>query len=72
MDGNFAAEHIQSRSGDRDVLLSPGMAFMANPKAYKSHLKSGQESIQVHCLIIYLYCLSNSYTAQHMQYIQGH
>ena len=54
MDGNFAAEHIQHRSRDRDVLLSPGMAFMANPDGYKTHLKSGQESIQVHCIIICL------------------
>ncbi|KAF8258658.1 hypothetical protein EI94DRAFT_1707799 [Lactarius quietus] len=46
MDGNFAAEHIRSRSGDKDVPLSLRMAFMANPEAYKTHLKSGQESIQ--------------------------
>ncbi|KAF8268583.1 hypothetical protein EI94DRAFT_1700161 [Lactarius quietus] len=46
MDGNFAAEHMQCRSGDKDVPLSPGMAFMANPEAYKIHLKSSWESIQ--------------------------
>ncbi|KAF8267468.1 hypothetical protein EI94DRAFT_1700968 [Lactarius quietus] len=46
MDGNFAAEHMRCRSGDKDVPLSPGMAFMANPEAYKTHLKSGWESIQ--------------------------
>ncbi|KAF8261346.1 hypothetical protein EI94DRAFT_1773456 [Lactarius quietus] len=46
MDGNFAAEHMRCRSEDKDVPLSPRMAFMANPDAYKTHLKSGQESIQ--------------------------
>ncbi|KAF8263451.1 hypothetical protein EI94DRAFT_1772941 [Lactarius quietus] len=46
MDGNFAAEHMRCRSEDKDVLLSPGMAFMANPEAYKTHLKSGLESTQ--------------------------
>ncbi|KAF8261851.1 hypothetical protein EI94DRAFT_1604708 [Lactarius quietus] len=46
MDGNFAAEHMRCRSGDKDVPLSPGMAFMANPEAYKTHLKSGQDPIQ--------------------------
>ncbi|KAF8269526.1 hypothetical protein EI94DRAFT_1898635 [Lactarius quietus] len=46
MDGNFAAEHMQCRFGDKDVPLSPRMAFMANPEAYKTHLKSGWESIQ--------------------------
>ncbi|KAF8258200.1 hypothetical protein EI94DRAFT_1774246 [Lactarius quietus] len=46
MDGNFAAEQMRCRSGDKDVPLSLGMAFMANPEAYKTHLKSGRESIQ--------------------------
>ncbi|KAF8257631.1 hypothetical protein EI94DRAFT_1817279 [Lactarius quietus] len=46
MDGNFAAEHMRCRSGEKDVPLSLGMAFMANPEAYKTHLKSGRESIQ--------------------------
>ncbi|KAN0128336.1 hypothetical protein V8E53_013841, partial [Lactarius tabidus] len=35
MDGNFSAEHMQHQSGERDVLLSAGMAFMANPESYK-------------------------------------
>ncbi|KAN0140496.1 hypothetical protein V8E53_001705 [Lactarius tabidus] len=46
MDGNFSAEHMQCRTGEKDVHLSAGMAFMANPEEYKAHLKSGKESIQ--------------------------
>ncbi|KAH9169728.1 hypothetical protein EDB89DRAFT_1854174, partial [Lactarius sanguifluus] len=41
MDGNFSAEHMRHRSGERDVALSAGMAFMANPELYKAHLQSG-------------------------------
>ena len=48
MDGNFSAEHMKHRSGERDVLLSSGMAFMANPELYKAHLQSGREVPQVH------------------------
>jgi hypothetical protein len=47
MDGNFSAEHMRCRTGEKDVPLSAGMAFMANPESYKAHLHSGQESIQV-------------------------
>jgi hypothetical protein len=47
MDGNFSAEHMKHRSGDKDISLSPGMAFMANPGKYKSHLRSGTEIVQV-------------------------
>jgi hypothetical protein len=47
MDGNFSAEHMKHRSGDRDVSLSAGTAFMANPDSYKAHLRSGQEVAQV-------------------------
>jgi hypothetical protein len=47
MDGNFSAEHMKHRSGERDVSLSAGMAFMANPNSYKAHLRSGQEYGQV-------------------------
>ncbi|KAH9024235.1 hypothetical protein EDB84DRAFT_1273986 [Lactarius hengduanensis] len=43
MDGNFSAEHMRHRSGERDVALSAGMAFMANPELYKAHLRSGTE-----------------------------
>ena len=43
MDGNFSAEHMKHRSGERDVSLSAGMAFMANPDSYKAHLQSGKE-----------------------------
>ena len=48
MDGNFSAEHMKHRSRERDVSLSSGMAFMANPEAYKDHLQSGKEVLQVH------------------------
>ncbi|KAH8978663.1 hypothetical protein EDB86DRAFT_2836597 [Lactarius hatsudake] len=46
MDGNFSAEHMRHRSGERDVALSAGMAFMANPELYKAHLQSGTEIVQ--------------------------
>ncbi|KAH9033011.1 hypothetical protein EDB85DRAFT_1864729 [Lactarius pseudohatsudake] len=46
MDGNFSAEHMRHRSGERDVALSAGMAFMANPELYKAHLRSGTEIVQ--------------------------
>ncbi|KAF8256537.1 hypothetical protein EI94DRAFT_1711089 [Lactarius quietus] len=39
MDGNFAAEHMRCRSGDKDVPLSPGMAFMANLRHTRPTLK---------------------------------
>jgi len=47
MDGNFSAEHMRYRTNEKDVALSPGMAFMSNPDLYKSHLQSGAEMIQV-------------------------
>ncbi|KAH8976523.1 hypothetical protein EDB83DRAFT_2328115 [Lactarius deliciosus] len=47
MDGNFSAEHMRHRSGERDVALSAGMAFMANLELYKAHLRSGTEIVQV-------------------------
>ncbi|KAH9018684.1 hypothetical protein EDB85DRAFT_1873573 [Lactarius pseudohatsudake] len=47
MDGNFSAEHMKHRPGEKDIALSAGMAFMANPDSYKAHLKSGQEIVQV-------------------------
>ena len=46
MDGNFSAEHMQYRTTEKDVALSPGMAFMSNPDIYKSHLWSGAELTQ--------------------------
>jgi hypothetical protein len=46
MDGNFSAEHMRYQTSDKDVALSPGMAFMANPDLYKSHLRSGAEIVQ--------------------------
>jgi hypothetical protein len=54
MDGNFSAEHMCYRSTDKDVALSPGMAFMSNPELYKSHLQSGAEMIQASiCLSLF-------------------
>jgi hypothetical protein len=47
MDGNFSAEHMRYRTTEKDVALSPGMAFMANPELYKSHLRHGAEMTQV-------------------------
>jgi hypothetical protein len=47
MDGNFSAEHMRYQTREKDVSLSPGMAFMANPEVYKSHLRSGAEIVQV-------------------------
>jgi hypothetical protein len=47
MDGNFSAEHMRHRTGDKDVSLSAGTAFMANPDSYKAHLRSGKEIVQV-------------------------
>lgn len=38
MDGNFSAEHMRHRSGDRDVFLSAGTAFMANLESFQAHL----------------------------------
>ncbi|KAH9019846.1 hypothetical protein EDB84DRAFT_1441986 [Lactarius hengduanensis] len=46
MDGNFSAEHMRHRSGEKDVALSAGMAFMANPDSYRAHLQSGKEVAQ--------------------------
>ncbi len=57
MDGNFSAEHMRHRSGEKDISLSPGMAFMANPESYKAHLRSGREIAQV-CKTSKIGCLS--------------
>ena len=46
MDGNFSAEHMRFRGGDADAPLSAGMAFMANPDAFNTHLLSRQEYSQ--------------------------
>jgi hypothetical protein len=57
MDGNFSAEHMRHRSGEKDVPLSAGMAFMANPELFKAHLRSGQEIVQVFsCTLITVPC----------------
>jgi hypothetical protein len=71
MDGNFSAEHMRCRTGEKDVPLSAGMAFMANPDSYKTHLMSGKETIQV-CGTISLDDPAYSFIAKHMQHIQGH
>jgi len=47
MDGNFSVEHMRHQTGEKDVSLSAGMAFMANPESYKAHLQSGKEMAQV-------------------------
>ena len=47
MDGNFSAEHMRHRSGEQDIALLPGMAFMANLELYNAHLCSGREVPQV-------------------------
>jgi hypothetical protein len=47
MDGNFSAEHMKHRSGQKDIALSTGMAFMANPDLYSAHLLTGSEMGQV-------------------------
>jgi hypothetical protein len=55
MDGNFSAEHMRPWTGEQDISLSAGMAFMANPESYKSHLWTGREIAQV-CEAHFLYC----------------
>src|ERR1700735_2120446 len=65
MDGNFSAEHLRCRTGDQNVPLSAGMAFMANPDLYKAHLRSGKEITQV--------CSTFSSDSSHlMYYSQAH
>jgi len=53
MDGNFSAEHMRCRGGKADTPLSAGMAFMADPHAFNTHLLSGQEYSQVCCSILH-------------------
>jgi hypothetical protein len=57
MDGNFSAEHMCYRTTEKDVSLSPGMAFMANPDLYKTHLQSGAEMIQVENVYFICRCI---------------
>jgi hypothetical protein len=38
---------MKHRSGEKDIGLSPGMGFMANPDLYKAHLRTGYEINQV-------------------------
>jgi hypothetical protein len=53
MDGNFSAEHMRCRTTEVEVLLSPGMAFMASPNSYKAHLQTGKEIAQVNSIFSY-------------------
>ena len=71
MDGNFSAEHMRYRTSGKDVALSPGLAFMANPTLYKAHLRSGAEMAQVSLHFFYL-ALAHIPSAKHVQHIQGH
>jgi hypothetical protein len=57
MDGNFSAEHMHYQTTEKDVLLSPGMTFMANPDLYKTHLQSGAEMIQVENVYFICCCI---------------
>ena len=52
-DSNFSAEHMKSRSGEQDALLSAGQAFMANPDLYRKHLDSGKETNDVAFSLLY-------------------
>jgi hypothetical protein len=73
MDGNFSAEHMRCRSGEQDAPLSAGMAFMANPELYASHLHSGKETIQVFTAPLhFVQCTTHIFIAQYLQHIQGH
>ena len=59
MDGNFSAEHMRCRTGEVEVPLSSGMAFMADPHSYNAHLRTAKDVPPVsdicthvcHCLI---------------------
>jgi hypothetical protein len=68
MDGNFSAEHMRYWTTEKDVPLSPGMAFMSNPDLYKSHLQSGVEMIQVneYSLFFMTLLLTVYYEGEHM------
>ncbi|KAF8259676.1 hypothetical protein EI94DRAFT_1614829 [Lactarius quietus] len=43
MDGNFSTEHMKHRSREKDIALSAGMGFMADPEPYKAHLWTGRQ-----------------------------
>ncbi|KAF8263339.1 hypothetical protein EI94DRAFT_1488502, partial [Lactarius quietus] len=47
MDGNFSAEHMKHRSGEKDIALSAGMGFMADPEPYKEHLQTRRQIDQL-------------------------
>ena len=54
MDGNFSAEHMKCRTGEAEVPLSAGMAFMANPDSYRTHLQTAEEVPQVSGICSYV------------------
>jgi hypothetical protein len=67
MDGNFSAEHMRYRTNEKDIALSPGMAFMSNPDLYRTHLQSRVEMTQVDGCILYVWLyLIFFYVSQHM------
>ncbi|KAH9047032.1 hypothetical protein EDB83DRAFT_2523290 [Lactarius deliciosus] len=43
---NWKDRYHDDPTGDADLPLSAGMAFMVNPNSYKAHLHSGQEIVQ--------------------------
>jgi hypothetical protein len=65
MDGNFSTEHMHYWTMEKDVSLSPGMAFMANPDLYKLHLRSGAEMAQVSGMYSHM-ALANIFLGQHL------
>jgi hypothetical protein len=43
VDGNFHADHIKMRRPDLDVMLTNGLGFMVEDKAYKEYLSIAKE-----------------------------
>ncbi|KAF8266187.1 hypothetical protein EI94DRAFT_1772183 [Lactarius quietus] len=43
MDGNFSVEHMKHRSREKDIALSAGMGFIADPEPYKAHLQTRRQ-----------------------------
>jgi hypothetical protein len=65
MDGNFSAEHMKSRTREKDISLSDGMAFMVNQSSYMAHLKTGKEFTQVCDWLSISELTSQSYSLVH-------
>ena len=67
MDGNFSAEHMRCRTGETEVPLSSGMAFMADPVSYNAHLSTAKDVPPVSDICIYVcQSLPNVFTAQYL------